>query len=128
MQKKMSHVNENKVTELVTKSIEDNLMLRLKAKTLAKAIWAVIDTQVHRTKYKHQPSNSFGASGFANTLSQTHSRMYSKDSSTLGAKSPIKENSELPQSDNNMFDKQWTIKLFNHKVNYFTFKFIGVCN
>jgi hypothetical protein len=37
-QKKMSHLNGNKVAELITKSIEDNLMLSLKAKTLARAI------------------------------------------------------------------------------------------
>jgi hypothetical protein len=48
--------------------------------------------------------------------------MYSKDSITLGVKSPLKENSELPKSDNSMFDKQWTLTLFNHKVNGFTYK------
>ena len=103
-------------------------MLSLKAKTLAKVIWAIIDTQVHVNKHNHRKSNSLGTSGIANTVSMTHSRIYSRDSITLGIKSPIKENSELPQSDNNMFDKQWAINLFNHKVNSFIFKCIGVCN
>ena len=97
-------------------SIENNHMLLISGKSLATYLSNVLEEmQAIRTEVKPKQNLAIKSLMMHNTMSMTHSKTHSKDSSI----NMIKANeSNVQQNETTLayLENQWTIDLFNHKV------------
>ena len=99
------------------------MILAIPSKSLVRSICAQISFKSHG-KPKSEVINQahlLGMSGLQNTMSMSHSKTNSKDSSILINNQPslLKvSDSNFNQPKCNLFSQQWVLSLFNHKVSF----------
>lgn len=118
--------------ETKTEDIDLNLMVNITSKTLSRLLVTMTHFHPNVSKISIQNhSNILGNSNLQNTMSMTHSKANSKDSSVIVNNQP----SLLKISESNfsapkpvIFEKQWMLTVFNHKVKRLLNHNLGMCS